>query len=110
MPQDPIERTKHFARFTLPNGETVDGEFLLDGPQTHVILYMDRPHSARSGDFTTVHADLPAGECLSFLNCNVLGEETFSTTVAVFLLHEYDRVPINRRLSLRTWIQAEGST
>ena len=76
MPQDPIEGTKHFARFTLPNGEAVDGEFLLDGPQTRVILYMDRPHSAQSGDFTTVHADLPAIGCLSFLNCIVLAEET----------------------------------
>jgi hypothetical protein len=76
MSQDPIDGSKHFARFTLPNGEAVDGEFLLDGPQTHVILYMDRPHSAQSGDFTTVHAYLPARGCLSFLNCIVLGEET----------------------------------
>jgi hypothetical protein len=80
MSQDPIDGSKHFARFTLPNGEAVDGEFLLKGPETRVILYMDRPHSAQSADFTTVHADLPARGCLSFLNCIVLGEETSYTS------------------------------
>src|SRR5271166_5219730 len=76
MPQDPIEGTKHFARFTLPNGEAVDGEFLLDGPQSCVILYIDRHHAVRSGDFTTLHASLPVKGWLSFLSCIRLGEET----------------------------------
>jgi hypothetical protein len=76
MPQDPIEGTKHFARFTLSNGEAVDGEFLLDGSQTCVILHTDRHPSGRSGDFSTLHADLPAGRWLSFLKCVRLGGET----------------------------------
>lgn len=75
MPQDPIEGTKHFARFTRPNGEAVDGEFLLDGPQTYVILYLDRPSFDPPGEFSTLHADLPAGRWLSFLKCVRLGAE-----------------------------------
>jgi hypothetical protein len=76
MLQDPIEGTKHFARFTLPNGDTVDGEFLLDGPQTGVILYVDRLYSPRSVDFATLHADLPANRCLSLLKCIALSGDT----------------------------------
>jgi hypothetical protein len=76
MPQDPIEGSKHFARFTLPNGETLDGEFLLDGPQTYVSLYTDRYPSDPSGDFSTLQADLPAGQWLSFLKCVRMGGET----------------------------------
>ena len=72
MLQDPIEGTRHFARFTLPNGSTVDGEFLLDGPQTGVVVYVDRLYSPRSVDFATLHADLPADRCLSFLKCIAL--------------------------------------
>jgi hypothetical protein len=79
MPQDPIEGTKHFARFTRPNGEAVDGEFLLDGPQTHVILYLDRPSFEPPGEFSTLHADLPAGRWLSFLRCVRLGAEISRT-------------------------------
>jgi hypothetical protein len=73
---DPIERTKHFARFTLTNGEAIDGEFLLDGPQTHVLLYADAHPIDRCGDFSTLHADLPAGRWLSFLKCVHRGVET----------------------------------
>jgi hypothetical protein len=79
MPRDPIEGTKHFARFTLPNGETVDGEFLLDGSQTYVTLYTDKHPSDPSGDFSDLHADLPAGRWLSFLKCVRLGGETSHT-------------------------------
>jgi hypothetical protein len=81
MLQDPIEGTRHFARFTLPNGDTVDGEFLLDGPQTGVILYVDGLYSPRSVDFATLHADLPAHRCLSFLKCIALsGDASHSGT------------------------------
>jgi hypothetical protein len=45
MPEDQIEETKHFARFTLPNGEVVDGEFLLDGPNTRRLF----PNPANRG-------------------------------------------------------------
>jgi len=76
MPQDPVEGTKHFARFTLPNGEAVDGEFLLDGPQTCVVLYTDRYPFDRSGNFSILHADLPVGRWLSFLKCVRVGGET----------------------------------
>jgi hypothetical protein len=76
MPQESIEGTKHFARFTLPNGEALDGEFLLNGPQSYVTLYTDRHSSAPPGDFSTLHADLPAGRWLSFLKCVRLGSET----------------------------------
>jgi hypothetical protein len=79
MPQDPIEGTKHFAKFTFPNGEAVDGEFLLDGSQTYVILNTDRPPSGWFRDFSILHADLPAGLWLSFLKCVRLGGETSRT-------------------------------
>jgi ApeA N-terminal domain 1 len=74
MPHDPIEGTKHFARFTLPNGETVDGEFLLDGRQTHVILYPDKPPYDWSERFSTLHAESWAGT-VSFLNSASIGPE-----------------------------------
>ena len=76
MPQDPIEGTKHYARFTLPNGEAVDRQFRLDGPQTGVTLYMDRRPFAQPGDFATLHANLPGRGCLSFLKCILLGVDT----------------------------------
>jgi hypothetical protein len=77
MPQDdPIEGTKHYARFTLPSGEVADGQFLLDGPQTGVTLYMDRQLSARPGDFITLQANLPGRGYLSFLKCILLGVGT----------------------------------
>jgi hypothetical protein len=79
MPQDLIEGTKHFARFTLPNGETVDGEFLLDGSQTYVKLDTDRPPLGWFRDVSTLHADLPAGLWLSFLKCVRQGGETSRT-------------------------------
>src|SRR5260370_23404772 len=72
--QDPIEGTKHFARFTLPNGETVNGEFLLDGRQTFVILYPDEPRYEWFGSFSTVHAESWAGS-VTFLNCQCIGPE-----------------------------------
>jgi hypothetical protein len=79
MPQDRIEGTKHFARFTLPNGEAVDGEFLLDAAQTCVILYTDKHPLDGSRDFSTLQADVPAGLWVSFLKCVRMGGETSRT-------------------------------
>jgi hypothetical protein len=80
MPEDPIEGTKHFARFTLPNGKAVDGEFLLDGPNTRVVLYMDKHPSPSFEDFASMHADVLARGCLSFLKCLVLTVETTTSS------------------------------
>lgn len=79
MPQDQIEGTKHFARFTLPNGETVDGEFLLNGSRTYVKLDIDGPPVGWFRDVPTLHADLPGGLWLSFLKCIRLGGESSRT-------------------------------
>jgi hypothetical protein len=75
MHLDQIKGTKQFATFALANGETVGGEFLLDGRGTHVALYTSFQTLARSGDFVTLHATLPAGDCVSFLHCIIEVQE-----------------------------------
>ncbi len=71
-----IQGTKQFATFTLPYGETVGGEFLLDEDRTHLILYT---HEARLHhlDCGTLHAELPTPGCVSFLRCISRGEHSY---------------------------------
>src|SRR5262249_557946 len=62
--------SRQFAKFTLPNGDTVYGEFLLDGPRTGVILYVERLYTPRSVDFARFTPTcLPTDACLSWMHC-----------------------------------------
>jgi hypothetical protein len=73
--------TKQFATFTLANGQVVNGEFRLDGRESHVSVYTDYENFIQSGDFSTLLATLPSGECISFLNCIIETGEFHETRV-----------------------------